>query len=147
MSERTETKLTGTFLVGVLGLIIWIAADQLTSAARVHEGIIIQMDSVPSQQSASPNIGSYGGGRRVYKYNIQVQRFPQMIALVRADDGDTLKVHCSESHFQSKGVGDTLLFKEYKGDVFGIKFLSHSEEDTVMTDEKFLQQHFGNFKK
>jgi len=76
---------------------------------------------------------------RSYKYIVQTQKYHQWVAIVKADDGDTIKVHCNSAHFEVTNIGDTLRFKEYKGDVFGIDYLAHSEEDTVMRKLRVLK--------
>jgi len=117
--------------ITLIGLVIY---DQLFSPPKVHDGIIIHKVYIPTN-TAGTNVLPYSG-YRTYKYVIQSQKYHQWIAIVKTDDGDTLKIHCTSNHYNQKNIGDTLLFKEYKGDLFGIDYLSHSEEDTVQTDLK-----------
>jgi len=118
-----------------IGLFVY---DQLFSAPKIHQGIIIHKTFIPQRNVVGPNTTHYGG-HRAYKYIIQSQKYHQWIAIVVADDGDTLKVHCSSDHYEAKNLGDTLLFKEYKGNLFGVDYLSHSEEDTIQNDLHVLK--------
>lgn len=128
----------GGFLFGLLFLIGFFTYDQLFSAPKIHQGIILSKLFVPQHNTAGPNATPYGG-YRAYKYIIQTQKNHQWVAIVKADDGDTLKVHCSSEHYEKSNIGDTLLFKEYKGKVFGIDYLAHSEEDTLKSDLRVLK--------
>ena len=128
----------GTFLFALLFLICFFAYDQIFSKPKIHRGIVLEKLFIPQHTVAGPNSVSYSN-HRAYKYIVQTQKYHQWIAIVKADDGDTLKVHCKSKHFEQTMVGDTLLFKEYKGDVFGIDYLAHSEEDTVKTDLRVLK--------
>ncbi len=123
----------GGFLFGLLFLIGFFTYDLLFSPPKIHRGIVVHKLFIPQHNTAAPNVTPYGG-YRAYKYIIQVQKYHQWLAIVKGDDGDTLKVHCTSDHFEKTNIGDTLLFKEYKGKVFGIDYLAHSEEDTLKSD-------------
>ena len=81
-----------------------------------------------SKTVAGPSILSYGRGRR-YDYIITTEQHQQWIAFVKMDDGQVLKVNCHSDHYEKKQVGDTVQFKEYIGELLGIDFFSHNEED------------------
>lgn len=123
----------GVFLFALLFIVCFFAYDQIFSQPRIHRGIVLDKLFIPEHTVAGPNSVTYSG-HRTYKYIVQVQKYHQWIAIVKADDGDTLKVHCTSDHFQQTTIGDTLLFKEYRGKVFGIDYLAHSEEDTIKSD-------------
>ena len=127
------------FLIIILMTVLALIYDQLFSKPVVHQGIILEKIEVP-RNSAGPHVVPYSGSKS-FKYIITSEKYHQWIALVRADDGDTLKVHCSSDHFLAKGVGDTILFKEYKGSLLKVDYLSHSEEDTVDTDWNKVFHH------
>ena len=124
-------------MVGV-GVVLF---DQLFSLPKVHQGIIIEKVEVP-KKALTPYMVPYGG-LKSYRgtVGIRVHDFHQWIAVVRSDDNEILKVHCSTDHYATKEVGDTLLFKEYKGDLLGIDYLVHSEEDTLQTDWNKVFKH------
>ncbi|GHM98514.1 hypothetical protein WSM22_00040 [Cytophagales bacterium WSM2-2] len=133
-----STVLKGGFLAALFILLGVFIYDQLFSAPKVHQGIILHKMYIPQRTAVGPNATPYAG-HRAYKYIIQAQKYHQWIAIVLADDGDTLKVHCTSDHYESNNIGDTLLFKEYKGHLFGVDYLSHSEEDTVKSDLHVLK--------
>jgi hypothetical protein len=128
----------GGFLLAILLLFGLFTYDQFFAPPKIHQGIILNKVFIPEHTATSQNVASYGRAR-TYKYIVQVQKFHQWVAVVKADDGDTLKVHCNSSHFNSTNIGDTLLFKEYKGEIFGIDYLAHSDEDTVKSDLRILR--------
>ncbi|MGC4023350.1 MAG: hypothetical protein QM734_16090 [Cyclobacteriaceae bacterium] len=125
----------GVTLIGLLIFLGVVTYDQLFSEPKIHKGIILHKTFIPERNANAPNVLPYGS-YKAYKYTIQSQKFHQWIAIVKADDGDTLKVHCTSDHYEQKVEGDTLLFKEYRGNLFGIDYLSHIEEDTVAADLK-----------
>lgn len=133
-----SSVIKGAFLFALLFFVCFFAYDQIFSDPKVHQGIVLDKVFIPRHTAVGPNTTSYGRNRS-YKYIIQAQKYHQWIAIVKADDGDTLKVHCTSDHYEKTSLGDTLLFKEYKGRVFGINYLAHSEEDTVKNDMKALR--------
>ncbi|HCW06287.1 MAG TPA: hypothetical protein DGG95_02860 [Cytophagales bacterium] len=132
---KISTLGKGLFFFAVLFLIGFVVFDQLFSAPKIHRGIVLHKVFVPEHTVVSPYVPNYARARN-FNYDIHTQQYDQWIAFVKADDGDTLKVHCTSHHYEVTKLGDTLLFKEYKGDVFGIDYLSHSEEDTIKSDMK-----------
>ena len=130
---------TGVVLL-VFGLIVIVLYDQLFSKPTIHEGVILEKIEVPRSTASGPNVTPYSRAR-TYKYIITSEKYHQWIALVKTDEGEILKVHCSSDHFFGKNVGDTILFKEYQGKLLKIDYLSHSEEDTVETDWNKVFHH------
>ena len=60
----------------------------------------------------------------------------QWIAFVKDESGQVLKVKCKSDHYESKGIGDTLLFKEFRGEIFKVEYFSHNDEDLDSLDVK-----------
>lgn len=52
-----------------------------------------------------------------------------MVAIVKTDDNDTLKVHCPMDHYETKAVGDVMHFKKYDGHLVHIEYFAHNEEE------------------
>lgn len=127
-------------LLAALAVIVVVFYDQLFSKPKIHQGIIIDKIEIPKNKVAGLHVLPYGGSRS-YKYTISSEKYHQWIALVKSDDNDTLKVHCSSDHFFNRDIGDTILFKEYKGDLLKIDYLIHSEEDTLQTDWDKVFKH------
>ncbi len=127
----------GGALLVFLAIFCVFSYDLFFAPGKIHQGIVLNKVFIPPHTASGHNVTSYGRNKS-YKYIVQAQKFHQWVAIVKADDGDTLKVHCNSSHFAATNVGDTLLFKEYSGDVFGVDFLAHSEEDTLKTDIPML---------
>ncbi len=128
----------GGFLLAILLLFGLFTYDQFFTPPKIHQGIVLNKLFIPEHNVVGHNVGSYGRNK-TYKYIVQAQKFHQWVAIVKADDGDTIKVHCKSDHFEVTNVGDTLLFKEYKGNIFGIDYLAHSEEDTLKSDLRVLR--------
>ncbi len=131
-----KIPITSIFIFLVLIGVIAFTYDLLFSAPTIHKGIIVEKIFVPSKNSAGPNALTFGNRSRTYKYNIVVQNQHQWIALVRSDNGDTLKVTCKSDHYANKDVGDTLLFKEFRGKMFKSEYFSHNDEDIDSVDLK-----------
>lgn len=141
MNSKASTVVKLGLLLSGLAIVFVILFDQLFSQPTLHQGVIIEKIEVPRKGTvAGPHISPYGG-KRTYKYIITAEKYHQWIALVRSDSNDTLKVHCSSDHFSSKEIGDTILFKEYEGDLLKIDYLIHSEEDTLQTDWNKVFKH------
>lgn len=140
MKLNLKTILSIGGLLAALMIIFAVFYDQLFSKPKVHMGIIIEKIEVPKNKVAGPHVLPYGGSKS-YKYMITAEKYHQWIALVKSDDNDTLKVHCSSDHFFNRDIGDTILFKEYKGDLLKIDYLIHSEEDTLQTDWDKVFRH------
>ena len=134
MKHKASTLFKLVLLIAVLGFVFVILFDQLFSKPTIHQGVIIEKIEVPRKGTvAGPHITPYGG-KKTYNYIITAEKYHQWIALVKSDDNEILKVHCSSDHYYGKEVGDTILFKEYKGDLLKVDYLIHSEEDTLQTD-------------
>lgn len=129
-----EIPVTGIVMFLILVGAVIFTYDLLFSKASVHKGVIVEKIYIPSKNSSGPNALNYGSRYKTYKYNITVKNDHQWIALVKADDGDTLKVSCKSDHYATKGVGDTLLFKEYRGKMFKVEYFSHNDEDIDSVD-------------
>ncbi len=118
-----------------IGMLIFIY-DLLFSAPTLHKGIIVEKILVEAKNVASPNALNYTNKYKTYKYNITVKNHAQWIALVKSDDGDTIRVNCKSDHYSNSEIGDTLLFKSYKGKIFKVEYFSHNDEDIDSLDLK-----------
>ncbi|MFM9836856.1 MAG: hypothetical protein ACKVOQ_01255 [Cyclobacteriaceae bacterium] len=72
--------------------------------------------------------GTYSGMRRG-NYGITTQKEEQWIAIVKTNEGDTLKVHCHISHYEKTEIGDVIKFNKYEGHLFHIQYFAHNEEE------------------
>jgi hypothetical protein len=134
------------FFFGLLAMAVFLIAvffiyDLLFSRPSIHKGIIVEKIFVPSKNVGSGYALSYAKTSRTYKYSITAQRHEQWIAFVKDEDGNVLKVNCQSGHYEKKNVGDTLLFKEYRGQVFKVEYFSHNDEDTLQVDLKKAHLH------
>jgi hypothetical protein len=127
---------TGILLTLLFIAMVAFVYDLLFSVPTIHKGVIVEKIFVPSKNASGPNALNYGSRYKTYKYNITVKNDHQWIALVKSDDGDTLKVTCKSDHYTNKDVGDTLLFKEFRGKFFKVEYLSHNDEDIDSLDLK-----------
>ena len=59
---------------------------------------------------------------------VTVHKDDQWIALVKTKDGKTVQVHCLSEHYQTKDIGDVILFKRYEGHLTHIEYFAHNEE-------------------
>jgi len=118
------------FILLAAGLITFgiIAYDVLFSKPLIMKGVIVDKIHVPSKSAAGPHVLPYGNYKS-YDYTINAEKHDQWIAFVKVNDGSILKVNCHTDHYDIKQVGDTLHFKEYNGDLLGIDYFSHNEED------------------
>lgn len=116
-----------------IGMIIFIY-DLLFSAPTLHKGVIVEKIFIQSKNVASPNAMNYTNKYKTYKYNISAKSSDQWVALVKSDEGDTIRVNCKSDHYNSASVGDTMLFKSYKGKIFKIEYFSHNDEDADTVD-------------
>ena len=110
------------FLVGLLGLFLY---DLLFSAPDHIKGVVIEKIFVPARAVT----GAAPGGMRRSGYSITSQKEEQWIAVVRMENGDTLKVHCHPGHYKAKNVGDVIHFKKYEGKLLHIEYFAHNEEE------------------
>lgn len=128
LPKNTWTYISfGAIIASILiaGLIFY---DVLFSKPLILEGMIVEKIFVPAKNVAVPNSLSYGRSKS-FSYIITAQRHEQWIAIVKTSDGQVLKVNCHTDHYKDKQIGDTLHFKEYTGELLGIDFFSHYEED------------------
>jgi hypothetical protein len=114
--------------------------DVLFSPPSIHKGIIVEKLFVPGKNVAAPNI--IGSRYRSYKYAITAKNHHQWIAIVKDEAGQELKVNCKSDHYENKQVGDTLLFKEFRGgELFKVEYFSHNDEDIDILDLKKNHVH------
>ncbi len=112
-------------IVIALGLIVF---DVLFSKPLILQGIIVDKVYMPKESTSGQNILPYMKYKS-YDYVVTTEKHEQWIAFVKIEDDQILKVNCHSHHYQQKQVGDTLHFKEYTGEIFGIDYFSHNEED------------------
>ena len=124
---------TGLFLMVVFFVMIYFIYDVLFSHPTIHKGVIVEKIFVAGKNVAGPNV-SAGNRYRAYRYAISVKSKHQWIALVKDEEGNVLKVNCKSDHYENKEVGDTLLFKEFRGEVFKVEYFSHNDEDIDSVD-------------
>ncbi len=130
MSQSSNIK-SGILFIGIiaaLGMIGFVAYDVLFSKPLILKGVIVEKIFVPSKNATGPHVLPYGKYRS-YDYTVTTEKHEQWIAFVKVDDGNVLKVNCHSNHYDIKQVGDTLHFKEYTGEMLGIDYFSHNEED------------------
>lgn len=113
---------------GVLIAVGVIGYDVLFSKPKIMSGIVVDKLYVPAKQNSGPSVTPYSRYKS-YDYTITAQKQHQWIAFVKLSDGSVLKVNCHSDHYEQKQIGDTLHFKEYTGDLLGIDYFSHNEED------------------
>jgi hypothetical protein len=114
------------FLATITSLAL-LGYDIFFSKPLIMQGIIVDKVYVPSKNAAGPNVLPYMRYKS-YDYMITSEKQEQWIAFVKTEQG-VLKVNCHSHHYEQKNVGDTLHFKEYIGEIFGIDYFSHNEED------------------
>jgi hypothetical protein len=108
--------------VVVLGLFSY---DLLFSKPGHVQGKVIEKIYVPPYTVSG---GNYIGVRRG-NYGVTTQKEEQWIAIVRTDEGDTLRVHCHVSHYEKTNIGDVIKFNKYEGHLFHISYFAHNEEE------------------
>lgn len=127
-TKKLTTGLTLVIILGGLVLAGLVAYDVLFSKPHIMKGIIVDKLFVPSKSNTGTHALPHARYRS-YDYAIQAEQHEQWIAFVKIDGGKILKVNCHSNHYNTKQVGDTLHFKEYTGDLLGIDYFSHNEED------------------
>ena len=130
MSQSSNIK-SGILFIGIiaaLGMIGFVAYDVLFSKPLILKGVIVEKIFVPSKNTAGRHVLPYGKYRS-YDYTVTAEKHEQWIAFVKTADGNVLKVNCHSDHYEIKQIGDTLHFKEYKGELLHIDYFSHNEED------------------
>lgn len=126
-SNKLTTGIAFIAIAGALVLVGLVAYDVLFSKPNLMKGVIVDKVFVPSKNNTGPHALPYGKYRS-YDYAIQAEQHQQWIAFVKID-GKVLKVNCHSNHYETKHIGDTLHFKEYTGDLLGIDYFAHNEED------------------
>ncbi len=123
---QTSFKFITIFGIAIaIGLIVY---DVLFSKPLILQGIIVDKVYMPKESTSAQNILPYMKYKS-YDYIVTAEKHEQWIAFVKIEDDQILKVNCHSHHYEQKYVGDTLHFKEYIGDIFGIDYFSHNEED------------------
>ena len=120
-------------LLVIFFLTTFFVYDVLFSPPSVHKGIIVEKIFIPGRNVAGPNTMA-GARYRSFKYNISTQHQHQWIAFVKDEAGQVLKVNCKSDHYERKAIGDTLLFKEFRGNTFKAEYFSHNDEDVDSLD-------------
>ncbi len=123
----------GLSLMVIFFVMLFFVYDLLFSLPTIHKGIIVDKIFVPKKNIAGPNPMT-GSHYRTYKYVIVTQSQHQWIAFVKDETGQILKVSCTSDHYESKSIGDTLLFKEFRGEIFKVEYFSHNDEDMDSVD-------------
>lgn len=131
-----KVPVAGILVFLLFNALIFFIYDLLFSKPSLHKGVIVEKIYMPSKNVASGNALNYTNKYKSYKYNIMVKNNQQFIVLVKDDDGDTLRVNCKSDHYSDKNVGDTLLFKAFRGKIFKIEYFSHNDEDADTLDLK-----------
>lgn len=114
----------------ILILVLTIAAgvvtfDLLFSKPDHQQGVILEKIFVPGKMVTGDT--PYASKRS--RYFVTHQKEDQWVAIVKTEDGDTLKVHCPMDHYETKKVGDRMHFKKYDGHLVHIDYFAHNEEE------------------
>lgn len=111
--------------VVLLGIFLF---DLFFAKPLIMQGVIVDKMYVPKSNVSATSLNPYMRYKQK-DYLVNAQNHDQWVALVELEDGQVLKVNCHSDHYEQKHVGDTLHFKEYAGDIMGIDYFSHNEED------------------
>ncbi|PZR40586.1 MAG: hypothetical protein DI538_03820 [Azospira oryzae] len=111
--------IVSTIIVGI------ISVDLLFSKPDHLQGVLLEKIFVPGRLSTGDT--PYASKRS--RYFVTHQKEDQWVAIVKTDEGDTLKVHCLMDHYETKKVGDRIHFKKYDGHLVHIDYFAHNEED------------------
>lgn len=111
--------------IAILGIFLY---NFMLAPPKIMQGVIVEKKFFPKQAVGATSITPYMRYKQK-DYLITAHKHEQWIALVELKDGEVLKVNCHSAHYEDKHVGDTLHFKEYAGDIMGIDYFSHNEED------------------
>ncbi len=127
-----EKSKVNSWLGGIVAFVLVLGVgvflyDLMFSKPEHLKGVIIEKIFVPAHTYSG---GPYGGNRRG-NYTITTQQEEQWIAIVKTDKGDTLKVHCHSSHYESTDVGNTIYFKKYEGHLLHVDYFTHNEEEEI----------------
>lgn len=109
----------------ILGIFLY---DLMFAPPLILKGLIVEKKYVPKGNATATAINPYMRYKQK-DYMISTQNHDQWIALVELENGQVFKVNCHSDHYDQKHIGDTLHFKEYAGDIMGIDYFSHNEED------------------
>ena len=125
MAIKKTTVLGGGILLVAVLTSTFVVSDLLFSKPDLQEGVILEKTFIPG----TPNTGDtpYAGARRG-NFFVTVHRDDQWIALVKMKNGEKVQVHCLLEHYQTKNVGDVILFKQYEGHLTHIEYFAHNEE-------------------
>lgn len=126
--KRIYSGVTLLAITGALVLVGLVVYDVLFSKPKQMKGIIVEKIFVPGKNKSGPHMLPYAKYRS-YDHTIQTQQHEQWIAFVKTENGKVLKVNCHSNHYDTKQIGDTLHFKEYTGELLGIDYFSHNEEE------------------
>ncbi len=125
MATQKSTVLgCGVLLVVIIACSL-LVFDLLFSKPDLQEGVILEKTFIPG--TPATGYTPYGGVRRG-NFFVTVNRDDQWIALVKTKDGEKLQVHCLLEHYQTKNVGDLIVFKRYEGHLTHIEYFAHNEE-------------------
>jgi hypothetical protein len=122
------TGIKAIVLVSTLTAFVLLGYDIFFSKPLLMKGVVVDKVYIPQKNSAGQNVLPYMRYKS-YDYVVSTEKHEQWIAFVKLNDGQVLKVNCHSHHYEQKQIGDTLHFKEYIGEIFGIDYFSHNEED------------------
>ncbi len=111
--------------VVILGVFLY---DLMFAPPLIMKGVIVEKKFIPKENVGATSMNPYMRYKQK-DYLVTAQKHDQWVALVELENGQILKVNCHSDHYEIKNVGDTLHFKEYAGDIMGIDYFSHNEED------------------
>lgn len=111
--------------IAVLGIFLY---DLMLAPPLVMKGVIVEKRFFPKEHVGATSINPYMRYKQK-DYLVSAVKHDQWVALVELEDGQVLRVNCHSDHYEDKHIGDTLHFKEYAGDIMGIDYFSHNEED------------------
>jgi hypothetical protein len=115
----------GAIVLASVVTLVLVSYDLLFSKPDHLKAKVIEKIYVPAYTVSG---GTYSGMRRG-NYGVTTQKEEQWIAIVKTDEGDTLKVHCHISHYEKTEIGDEIKFNKYEGHLFHIHYFAHNEEE------------------
>lgn len=127
-SEKVVTGIKFVVFFSAIAILAVFLYDLMLAPPQVLKGVIVEKKFFPKQAVGATSVNPYMRYKQK-DYLITAHKHDQWIALVELEDGEVLKVNCHSDHYEDKHVGDTLHFKEYAGDIMGIDYFSHNEED------------------
>lgn len=135
---KSKLPVLGFVVVIVFGLLL--VRSILFPHKDILQGVIVEKLYVPGKFVAGPNVLSFNHYKS-HDYLITTQAHDQWLALVNTEEG-TIMVHCDSVHYQTKQVGDVLHFKKYTGEILGIEYMSHYEEDNGLSFYSIIKKVF-----